>query len=1060
MLALCRLLALAFVAASLAAWPALAQSPKATLNANTASSFPNENTGAITPATTRNYLTTLIASFQQYAGVNSQVGTTYTIAASDYGQLVTFSNTSAIAVALPAASGTFATFNVYISNLNTGLVTITPVSGTINGAASFTVSSNQSAWIVSDGTNYQVFKGFGAGSVNSGTAGQLTWYATSGTTVSGNANANISAGALTLGVASTTQGQLILDGSTSGALTITTQAAAGTPTWTAGTSSGTPAVTASAPLALSTTTGNISITGAAGQVLAGATPAFTATPMLGLNGTTTGQLLLANGGASGASVTLQNLGATSAYNFNLPTTAGSSGQMLQSGGGGATSNTWSTATFPAAAGGAGTILRSDGTNWVTSLTTWPNALTSGGVLYASSATAVSASSAGGANAFMTWGGAATAPNSVAITGLVKGNGASAPAAYAGTSCTNQFPRSLDLNGAATCASVANTDLTNSSVTYGSTTVALGASSTSIAGLTSLGLTSGSTINWNSDSYLGRAAAANVMLGQTNAASPVAQTLSVQNATGTNTAAAATFTIIGPLSTGTATDGDIVFQTGVKTISGSTGATPTTALTIKGETQNINLSANLQLPNAGSIIPASNSTTAVYIANAANSSKIVTVDTSNLRVGINKTPGAYDLDTNGALNVGTTLTFTTLSATSLGASTSTITGLTANNSPNSSNDYLLYYSAGDGAIRKATISAITSAGIAGVSSLNGLTGGLSIVASPANGLSSAASGSSVTLYNNGAYGGGINKFRNGAMDTWQRGTSALATSSGGTYTADGWIVIQTTAQGTCAQATGTNGALYALQCVGATSNTANKIKQRIESYVAAPLASQTVTVQFQYKQDTGGAITPKVSTCFASAQDNFGTCTADVSATSLTSCATATWCTEAYTFTPSASASNGYEITFDCNTALTSSQHCSITAADVRVTPGVTAGVSTSPSPPELRPIMIELSANQRYFETILTEANRGFTGQAISTSAMHSWLTYKKTKRATPSFTTSGSFGANTATDSCTSGTITFTQPDTGGTGVDISSVSGSPLVAGNASAICNGGTIYVSAEL
>jgi hypothetical protein len=64
------------------------------------------------------------------------------------------------------------------------------------------------------------------------------------------------------------------------------------------------------------------------------------------------------------------------------------------------------------------------------------------------------------NAFLTGNGTAL-PNRVAITGLVKGNGASAPAAYGGTSCTNQFPRSLDLNGAATCASVANADLAGS-----------------------------------------------------------------------------------------------------------------------------------------------------------------------------------------------------------------------------------------------------------------------------------------------------------------------------------------------------------------------------------------------------------------------------------------------------------------------------------------------------------------------------------------------------------------------------------------------------------------------
>jgi hypothetical protein len=58
-----------------------------------------------------------------------------------------------------------------------------------------------------------------------------------------------------------------------------------------------------------------------------------------------------------------------------------------------------------------------------------------------------------ANAFLTGGG--TSPvNMVAITGLVLGNGAGAPAAYAGTSCTNQFPRSLNASGVATCANVA------------------------------------------------------------------------------------------------------------------------------------------------------------------------------------------------------------------------------------------------------------------------------------------------------------------------------------------------------------------------------------------------------------------------------------------------------------------------------------------------------------------------------------------------------------------------------------------------------------------------------
>lgn len=44
-----------------------------------------------------------------------------------------------------------------------------------------------------------------------------------------------------------------------------------------------------------------------------------------------------------------------------------------------------------------------------------------------------------------------------LTGLALGSGTSAFSAYGGTSCTNQFPRSLNANGAATCASV---DLAN------------------------------------------------------------------------------------------------------------------------------------------------------------------------------------------------------------------------------------------------------------------------------------------------------------------------------------------------------------------------------------------------------------------------------------------------------------------------------------------------------------------------------------------------------------------------------------------------------------------------
>src|SRR5208283_4364176 len=59
-----------------------------------------------------------------------------------------------------------------------------------------------------------------SGTVNSGTAGQLAYYGSTGTAVSGDADATISAGALTLGVASSVAGSLVLAQTTSYATTI------------------------------------------------------------------------------------------------------------------------------------------------------------------------------------------------------------------------------------------------------------------------------------------------------------------------------------------------------------------------------------------------------------------------------------------------------------------------------------------------------------------------------------------------------------------------------------------------------------------------------------------------------------------------------------------------------------------------------------------------------------------------------------------------------------------------------------------------------------------------
>lgn len=98
-----------------------------------------------------------------------------------------------------------------------------------------------------------------------------------------------------------------------------------------------------------------------------------------------------------------------------------------------------------------------------------------------------------------------------------------------------------------------------------------------------------TIGTANDAILSRKAAASWQLGAADAAVAVAQTLRVQSVVaGTAATNGANWTLAGSLPTGTGTSGDIIIQTGVKTGSGTTQGTATTAITIKGETQEVRL----------------------------------------------------------------------------------------------------------------------------------------------------------------------------------------------------------------------------------------------------------------------------------------------------------------------------------------------------------------------------------------------------------------------------------------------------------------------------------------
>lgn len=156
-----KFIAFSAVALALAGTPAHAQFTKSTLSSQVDQQFPDNNTGAIAPSILRSWLkSSLISSFQQFAGVNLQAGTTYTIQAGDYGQLITFNNALPQAVTLPQAAGSFASWNGFVKNIGSGTVTITPAGGSlINGGATYVLIPGAGAWIVSDGTNYQIWLG-------------------------------------------------------------------------------------------------------------------------------------------------------------------------------------------------------------------------------------------------------------------------------------------------------------------------------------------------------------------------------------------------------------------------------------------------------------------------------------------------------------------------------------------------------------------------------------------------------------------------------------------------------------------------------------------------------------------------------------------------------------------------------------------------------------------------------------------------------------------------------------------------------------------------------------
>lgn len=313
----------------------------------------------------------------------------------------------------------------------------------------------------------------------------------------------------------------------------------------------------------------------------------------------------------------------------------------------------------------------------------------------------------------------------------------------------------------------------------------------------------------------------------------------------------------------------------------------------------------------------------------------------------------------------------------------------------------------------------------------------------------------------SYGGSLNRFRNGTMDIWQRGTSITATTAGN-YTADGWIVTPTGANVAVTQAGGLRNTKTSLQITGATSVTDVQISQRIESYIATNFCSQQVTVQALVNNTTGTSITPTLTVKRPSTgQDAWGsTIVTDVSAVSLQSCANGATTQIAYTFTANSGSYNGLQIIFDFgNNFSSSSQSIRISELDIRVQPGAATGINSSPPPAEFKHIWENILFCQRYF-TILTQGIlvpfSTTTGTAIVSNL---------NLRATPSVLATAALqivkpGTGTYTQSAANVSLAGLGDGPNGISLNLGNFTG--LIAGQ---FCffnftSGQKIYLSAEL